>query len=57
MAGRAGATHVAGMFNVDLVVEHGLADGGAGRRRNLGTLGAVFGMGQYFNDGHGVNPG
>ena len=52
MAGGAGAAHVAGVLNVDMVIEQRLAYGGTGRRTHLGTLRAVFWVRQYFDDWH-----
>ena len=40
------------MFNIDFVVEQGFANAGAGRRRNLRTFWAVFGVRQNFDDWH-----
>ena len=53
VAGGAGAAHVAGVLDVDVVVQQRLADRGAGRRADLGALRAVFGVRQDFDDGHG----
>jgi hypothetical protein len=50
----ASAAHVAGMLNVDFVVEQGFANAGACRRRNLSAFGAIFSVWQYFDNGHGV---
>ena len=43
------------MFNVDLVVKQGLANGGSGRGGDFSAFGAIFRMGQYFDDGHGFD--
>ena len=53
VAGGAGAAHVAGVLDVDVVVQQRLADRGAGGRLDLGALRAVLGMGQDLDDGHG----
>src|ERR1700710_746270 len=52
VAGGAGAAHLAGVLDVDVVVEQGLADRGAGRRADLGALRAVLGMGKDLDRGH-----
>ena len=52
MAGGASGAHVAGVFDVDVVVQQGFADAGARRRGDFCTVGAVFGVGQDFDDGH-----
>jgi hypothetical protein len=54
MAGGAGAAHVAGVLDLDVVFEQRFADGCAGWRADAGTLGAVFGMGKDFDRGHVV---
>ena len=54
MAGGTGAAHVAGVFNVDFVVKQGFTNTGACRCRYLSALWAVFGVGQYFDNGHFV---
>jgi hypothetical protein len=52
MAGGAGTTHVAGVLDVDLVVEKRLADGGPSRGGDFSAVRTVFGMRQYLDDGH-----
>ena len=54
VASGAGATHVAGMLNVDFVVEQGFANAGAGRRSNLSAFWAIFSVRQNFNNWHVV---
>src|SRR5205085_23107 len=46
------AAHVAGVLDRDAVVQQRLADRRAGRGAHLGALGAVFGVGEYLDDGH-----
>ena len=55
MASGAGATQIAGMFDVDLVVEQSFTDGSTGRCRDFGALGTILGVGKNFDDGHGVD--
>jgi hypothetical protein len=50
----ASAAHVAGMLNVDFVVQQGFANAGARRRRNLSAFWAIFSVRQNFDDGHFV---
>jgi hypothetical protein len=54
VAGGAGAAHVAGVLDGDVVFQQGLAQRCAGAGANFGTGGAVFGVGQYFDNGHFV---
>jgi hypothetical protein len=54
VASGACTAHVAGVFDVDFVVEQGFANAGACRRRNLRAFGAVFSVRQYLDDGHDV---
>jgi hypothetical protein len=50
----AGAAHVAGVLDVDFVVEQGFAYAGARRCRNLSAFWAVFGVRQNFDNWHMV---
>jgi hypothetical protein len=52
VTGGASAAHVAGVLDVDVVVEQGLADAGARRRCDFCASRTVFRMRQYFDDGH-----
>ena len=54
VAGRAGTAHLAGVRDVDAVLQQGLADRGPHGGGDLGACGAILGMGQDFDNGHGV---
>jgi hypothetical protein len=54
VASGASTAHIAGMFNVDFVVKQGFTNTGASRRRYLSAFWAIFGVGQYFDNGHFV---
>jgi hypothetical protein len=53
MAGGAGTTHVACVFDVDVVVQQGFANVGAGGDLNLCAFGAQFRVGEDFDNRHG----
>ena len=52
VAGGAGGAHVAGVLDVDFVVQQGFADRCACGCGHFGTVRAVLGMRQNFDDGH-----
>jgi hypothetical protein len=54
VASGAGTAHIASVLNVNFVIEQGFADAGASRRRNLRAFGAIFSVGQYFDNWHFV---
>ena len=54
VAGGTSCAHVAGVLNVDFVFEQRFTNGRASWRADLGALGAVFGVGENFNNWHGA---
>ena len=52
VAGSTRAAHVAGVLDVDLVVQQCFADRGASGRSDLSAFGAVFRMRQDFDNRH-----
>ena len=54
VAGGASAAHVAGVFDVDVVLKQGFADAVTNIGFDLCALRADFDMGEDFDDGHGV---
>jgi hypothetical protein len=54
VASSAGTAHIASVLNVYFVIEQGFADAGTSRRRNLRAIGAIFSVGQYFDNWHFV---
>ena len=55
VAGRAGATHVAGVLDVDVVFQQGFADGGSGWGAHFRALRAILGVRKNSDDGHKFN--
>ena len=52
VAGSAGAAHVAGVLDGDVVFQQGLTQRSAGAGADFGPGRTVFGVGQDFDDGH-----